>query len=94
VQTIRSPICVIAENRTLNSRRSRCGAQLVNNLPSHAIDSIPCATTSGMPAARAKSMSVWMGLWSPDAPANSPSVARVSGGSASAGSSSPTLTES
>ena len=42
--------------------------------------SMPCAKTSGMPARRATSMSMWIGLWSPEAPANSASVVRFTGG--------------
>ena len=52
---------------------------------------MPCANTSTMPALRAKSMSMWIGLWSPEAPAKSASVVRLIGGSASGGSVSPTL---
>ena len=76
--------------RAESSRIAGCGTQWVSSRPSHAIDSMPCAMTSGMPARRAKSMSMWIGLWSPEAPAKSASVVRSSGGSASSGSRSPT----
>ena len=41
---------------------------------------MPCANTSFMPAPRAKSMSMWIGLWSPEAPANKARVVRLIGG--------------
>src|SRR5260370_37985776 len=43
------------------------------------MESIPCANTSSMPAARAKSRSTCIGLWSPEAPANNASVSREIG---------------
>ena len=51
---------------------------------------MPCAKTSFMPALCAKSMSMWIGLWSPEAPANRASVVRLMGGSCSTGMASPT----
>src|SRR5256885_17125159 len=56
--------------------------------------SMPCANTSSRPAARAKSLSTWIGLWSPDAPQYSASVRRLIGSACSAGSSVPTCTSS
>jgi hypothetical protein len=51
---------------------------------------MPCANTSGMPAACAISWSRWIGLMSPEAPANSESVVREIGSILRAGSSVPT----
>src|SRR6218665_125313 len=51
---------------------------------------MPCANTSSRPALRAKSMSMWIGLWSPEAPAYSASVVREIAGNCSAGMLSPT----
>src|SRR5258706_6425774 len=51
---------------------------------------MPCANTSVMPALRAWSTSMCIGLWSPEAPANNASVVRLIGGSVSAGRLSPT----
>src|ERR1700676_1864965 len=54
------------------------------------MESMPCANTSSMPACRAKSMSIWMGLWSPEAPAYKASVVRVMGEVSRCGIASPT----
>src|SRR5687767_15979985 len=54
--------------------------------------SMPCAKTSGMPARRAKSISIWIGFRSPDAPAKAPSMVRSIAGRRISGSESPTLT--
>src|SRR3989442_8589647 len=57
-----------------------CGTQRVSTWPSQAMDSMPWEKTSGMPAALAKSVSTWMGLWSPEAPQYSANVSREIGG--------------
>src|SRR3990167_8620461 len=54
------------------------------------MDNMPCANTSFMPAFLAKSMSMWIGLWSPEAPANRASVVRLIGASCNTGRASPT----
>src|SRR5262245_2605995 len=53
---------------------------------------MPWANTSGWRDLRAKSRSMCTWLWSPEAPAYSASVVRLTAGSTSGGSSSPTWT--
>ena len=76
--------------RASTLRRRLCGTHCVSSRHIQAMPSMPCANTSGMPALRAKSMSMCTGLWSPEAPANSASVVRFTAGSVSGGSSWPT----
>ena len=47
LQVTASPTCVSAVKRTPNSRSWDCGAQFVSSRPSQAMDSMPCANTSG-----------------------------------------------
>ena len=63
-----SPTQVIEVKRVPRPRTCFCGTQLVTRRPRKAIDSMPWANTSLKPNFFAKSMSTWIGLWSPEPP--------------------------